>query len=183
MHPTKYDFMSLCKQMKQNGVLIYFTGPFSSKTMLGFGFSLRKKIADRDTSSKAARAFSIFVELAQNIINYSDDDDILQNDSTVPSVIVISHNSEKYYIQCGNRIKKDQADNLKNKLERLKDMDNKMLKDLYKQQRKGSVDKKNKGGAGLGFIEMAIRASEPVEYKIEEVNDVHAFFSITAVVY
>ncbi|MEO5348469.1 MAG: SiaB family protein kinase [Magnetococcus sp. YQC-3] len=182
MSHERDDFFSLHEKMKRDGVLIYFSGPFTQKMMLSLGFSLRKKITDADTPNKAARAFSIFVELAQNIISYSDERIEGTEQQTGLGVISVREEAGTYYIDCGNTVAREASERITKKIDAMQNLDQAALKALYKKQLQDGPDEKS-AGAGLGFIEMARRASEPLTYKIVEMDNGKVFISVTATVY
>ena len=53
------------------------------------------------------------------------------------------------------------------------------LRALYKEQLRGDPEEGSKG-AGLGFMEIARRASKPIEFDFTDVDDKHAFFTLKA---
>ena len=55
------------------------------------------------------------------------------------------------------------------------------LKVLYKEQRRKPV-MDNASGAGLGLIDMARKASQPLAYEVQEIDNNTAFFTLKAVV-
>ncbi len=53
------------------------------------------------------------------------------------------------------------------------------LRALYKEQLRGDPEEGSKG-AGLGFMEIARRASKPIEFDFIDFDDKHAFFTLKA---
>jgi hypothetical protein len=83
--------------------------------------------------------------------------------------------SKGFYIEAGNPILKDDIDGLQQKLDRINNLDKHGLKELYKDtitNGRFSV----KGGAGLGFIEMAKLSGERLTYNFEKIDDQFSFF-------
>jgi hypothetical protein len=72
-------------------------------------------------------------------------------------------------------------ESIRNQLEHLREMDKEQLKAFYRDRRK-TTTKPDSRGAGLGFIDMARKASQPIEYDFKPINDHHAFFSIKVVI-
>ena len=61
-------------------------------------------------------------------------------------------------------------------------MDKDELKKYYKKQRREEAKEENSKGAGLGFIEMARRASSPIEYDILPAAEQGKYFFVVNVV-
>ena len=63
----------------------------------------------------------------------------------------------------------------------IQDLDQDAMRRLYRKRRKAAPPK-DSNGAGLGLLEMARRASKPVSYTIQPVNDSLSFCAIKAVI-
>ena len=55
------------------------------------------------------------------------------------------------------------------------------LKIFYKEKLKSKPDMSS-NNAGLGLIEMARKASKPIEYRIDDADEKISFFSIKAII-
>jgi hypothetical protein len=53
------------------------------------------------------------------------------------------------------------------------------LKALYKEQLRAEPEEGSKG-AGLGFMEIARRASKPIEFDFADIDSTYAFFALKA---
>ncbi len=89
---------------------------------------------------------------------------------------------EGFYVRGGNYVGKSDADILRQRLEDLRAMDKDQLKELYKVQRRQAKSEGKTKGAGLGFIDMARRASGPLEFDLVPVDGETSFFSMTTTV-
>ena len=78
-------------------------------------------------------------------------------------------------------IENDKVERLRKKLTKLQKMDKEELKQYYREQRKKEPEAESKG-AGLGFIEMAKRASRPIEFEFEQIDAKRSFFSLKTVI-
>ena len=81
----------------------------------------------------------------------------------------------------GNIIESDKVERLRKKLTKLQKMNKKELKKYYLEQRRKEPDEGSKG-AGLGFIEMARRASYPIEFEFKQIDEKRSFFSLKTVI-
>ena len=81
----------------------------------------------------------------------------------------------------GNLIQRSDVERLRVKLSRIRDMSKDELKVLYKEQLRAEPEEGSKG-AGLGFMEIARRASKPIEFDFTDVDANHAFFALKATI-
>jgi hypothetical protein len=68
------DFHRFKELARQENVVFFYTGYFSQSIVTAMGDSLRLRLASLDASQTARRKlFSVFVEMAQNVVHYSAD--------------------------------------------------------------------------------------------------------------
>jgi hypothetical protein len=96
-------------------------------------------------------------------------------------IFLVSKDEEEYNITTGNLIKSDKVNGLRKMLENINNLDPEGLKQLYKQQmREGRLSPK--GGAGLGFIDIARKTGEKLVYSFLEIDEDNSFFVLTSTV-
>ncbi|MCB1191432.1 MAG: hypothetical protein H7A23_19615 [Leptospiraceae bacterium] len=168
--------------LEQDGIIICYSGPVTQGLLEEIGESIRKNIELQDNkASKSERVFSVFVEQVQNIMRYGKDIKTNSKIGEVPSgIFVIGEKNDKIYCVAGNSILNDEIESIKVKLTKILSMDKNELKTYFKEQRRKEPESGSKG-AGLGLIEMARQATEPIEYHIKKLNENHSFFSIKVV--
>jgi hypothetical protein len=66
---------------------------------------------------------------------------------------------------------------LESKLSEINSLDKEGLKELYKSIIKSS-QLSEKGGAGLGFVDMARKSGQKLEYHFNKIDDKYSFFSL-----
>ncbi len=171
-------------QLQDKGIIFSFSGPISQSLLEGIGHTLKQKMTLEDTSTNIIqKVFSIFVELMQNIINYSAQKvtaEEAEHDISY-GVLIVGKEEDHFYIISGNYIQKEQEAALHEKLTKIRSMDRDELKQFYKKQRRLQADNASKG-AGLGFIEMARKASQPIEFEIARLENMYSFFVVKAVI-
>lgn len=171
-------------QLQDKGIIFSFSGPISQSLLEGIGHTLKQKMTLEDTSTNIIqKVFSIFVELMQNIINYSAQKitaEEAEHDISY-GVLIVGKEEDHFYIISGNYIQKDQEAALREKLTKIRSMDRDELKQFYKKQRRLQADNASKG-AGLGFIEMARKASQPIEFEIARLENMYSFFVVKAII-
>lgn len=178
------EMQGFYEQLKKEGIIFSFSGPVSQNLLEGIGATLKQKMSLEETSTNVTqKVFSIFVELMQNVINYSAERGSAGEEEPELSfgILIIGKKNDQFYIKSGNYISRAQKESLEEKLPMIRKMDKDELKRYYKQQRrKEAVD--GSKGAGLGFIEMARRASRPIEYDILPAEEEERHFFVVNVV-
>lgn len=168
------------KELKEKNIFFCFCGPLSQDLLVEIGHTLRNKMKLETNASTIVKFFSLFVEQAQNIVHYSAEK-VLSSQSGAEElssgIIVIGYEGEHYYIVCGNQIENNAVDRLQEKLTLIKNMSKEELKSYYKEQRRKEADKESKG-AGLGFIELARKATRPIEFEFQPIDEHFSFFSL-----
>ncbi len=179
------SLLQLKNSLNENNIFLCFSGPFSQELLVEIGELLKYKMQSAEASPATIfRVFSILVEQSQNIIRYSADKflgDKAPEDNYMSGVIAVGFDKDVYFVTAGNKIENADVRCLGDRLTRLQSMDKEELNTLYKTQRKNDapIDEKT---AGLGLIELARKASQPVEFLFEKIDDTFSFFSIKAVI-
>ena len=171
--------------LNQRGIIFSFSGPISQEVIEGIGGTLKQKMevedADLNTSQKV---FSIFIEQMQNVVNYSADRVILEERSEGEirkGVLIVGKENSHYYVLCGNKIKNESQESIREQLDLLAKLDKDELKKMYRERRK-KTSENNAKGSGLGFIEMARKSTGPIEFDISPVDSDFVFLTIKAVI-
>lgn len=182
------EFYRFRQVLQNKGIFFCFNGPISQNILVEIGSTLKQRLTLEEASkSTVLRLFSMVVEHAQNIMRYSDERlrKYLSDSSDDLSLgtIVVGHDQDQnqYFVICGNIIETRKVDQLRQNLSQLKMMNKDELKLLYKHQLKKDVNNSDRG-AGLGFIEMARKASKPIEFDFQPVDDTYSFFTVKTVI-
>jgi len=178
-----YDFRDV---LQQQGIIFCYSGYVTEPVLSGIGEALKKKLElDEADKTTMRNIFAIFVEQMQNIVRYSaereppdapDDEDV---NELRYGVVTIGSENGKFFVTCGNKIFRHDVDRLSTRLSDLKAMDAGELKALYKEKLRAPQEATSKG-AGLGFIEIARRSSEIIDFDFMDLDDEYAFFCLKA---
>ena len=87
----------------------------------------------------------------------------------------------KRQVSAGNLIERPDGQALLERVEELSGYDKAQLKAAYKEQLRKPRDADAVSGAGLGLIDIARKASEPLQASLRELSDGRAFISLRAV--
>ncbi|MBF0265726.1 MAG: hypothetical protein HQL46_10675 [Gammaproteobacteria bacterium] len=172
------DLYSYKQSNDKDNIILNFTGPLSHELIVSLGEMIRQEVSeDCDGSPQIAlKVFAIFVEQAENVIHYSTQKSS-ENSMYGYGIITIGKRDGNFYISCGNLIPGDKVEVIEASLKKISDMNKDEIKAYYREKRRAEKTGDSKG-AGIGFIEMAKKASQPIQYKFNEINHSSAFFSI-----
>jgi hypothetical protein len=162
--------------MSQKLILVY-QGDFTQETTKSILAMAERNIDSSGEDANIKRkVFNVMVESLQNIVKHSDE----LVDGAVHShaaIFLIGRESNRYTIMSGNPIRKTNVAKLQEKLERLNSLDKDGLKELYKEIIKNTTISE-KGGAGLGFVDMARKSGGKLEFEFPEMSADYCFFCL-----
>ena len=110
------------------------------------------------------------IEMLQNILHYSTNKTISESKFEIG----YNHNKQKYYISSSNQIEKDDIPSITKKIEYINSLDKVSLKQYFKELLK-TANQKHEKGAGIGFVEMAKKSTQKIEYNIENISNKYIF--------
>lgn len=163
--------------MSQNLILVY-QGEFTQETTKSIlAMAERNLDSSGEESSIKRKVFNVMVEALQNIVKHSDElkDGAFLNSH--PAIFLIGREKDQYCIMAGNPVKSENVAGLQKKLEQINGLDKDGLKDLYKEIIKNTTIS-DKGGAGLGFVDMARKSGEKLEFLFPEMSPEYCFFCL-----
>jgi hypothetical protein len=173
------NMYELMNQYNRKGIVFSFNGVFS-EIMVNEIVVLLKKISAMENASQSAvyNLFSVVVELLQNINRYSAKRTLLNTDNrndTGLGIIFAGLDGNDFFIMSGNPVETDHIVTLQEKLTTVQQMNKDELRRYYKSELKKKPDQ-NAGGVGL--IEVARKASRPIQFRFDRIDDRISFFSI-----
>jgi hypothetical protein len=172
----KYIY-ELHKTMLARNLILVYEGEFTQEiTKSVLAMAERNMDSMGEESSIKRKVFNVMVECLQNIVKHSDDFS-KQSEQKPTAIFMIGKQDSAYIITSGNPIKNEDVPHLRSKLDQINSLDKEGLKQLYKDIIK-STNLSDKGGAGLGFVDMARKSGNPLEYDFERLDDQYSFFSL-----
>ncbi|HZG84349.1 SiaB family protein kinase [Paenibacillus sp.] len=178
------ELLEVQQMLRSRGILICFSGKLTQTLIVEYGEAVKTYLEAEDRpKNEIFNIFSLFIEQTQNIKNYyamkmasPHYETLLQS-----SIVTIGKTESGSYVCSGNLIENEDAAALKAALDELVRLDKTELKALYKAKLRAEPDP-GATGAGLGMIDMARKASAPLEYSIVGHNERLSFFTLKAIV-
>lgn len=175
------EFFNYREETTDNGIFLTFSGVLTHGFLVKLGDMLKTKLAMFNVDKNLElKIFSTVIEQAQNIIFYSAERmpvPALDNEMMGVGTITVGMENAHFFVFCGNMIPTEKVEKLRNKLLLLQVMSKDELRRYYKEQRRMATDEDSRG-AGLGFIEMARKASKAIEFTFRKMDDEHSFFTL-----
>jgi hypothetical protein len=120
------------------------------------------------------RLYSILVESLENSVRHKSNDAIKTNHQPLEMELFLRGN--QFILKIGNYIKPENTEWLTKKIDEVNSLDREGLNQMYR----SSIAKariSDKGGAGLGIIDIARNSGQKIKYTIENENAECAFFT------
>ena len=176
------NLLELQTILQSYGVLISFSGRFSQEIIEELGDAVKRYLETESISqTETFNVFSVFIEQTQNIKNYC----TLKQDSARAEkiansgIVMIGRSPEGHYVSAGNLVEAEDIGNFTAELQKIVVMDKQELKKYYKERIRQELAPGQASG-GLGLIDMARKASKPLEYSVLKVDDALSFFTLKA---
>jgi hypothetical protein len=166
-----YDFY---KDMVPHNLTYVYRGNFSRSLNEGILSLSESNLNNISEDAKVRKkVYFIMVESLQNITRH--EDKVEDENSETSSFFVIQRQDNSHLVTSGNIIENKNIDGLKGKLEKVNSLDPESLKDYAREIMKhGGFSEK--GGAGLGLIEMARKSGNKLTYDFVKINDTISYF-------
>jgi len=169
---------SFYKTMRDHKVVLVYEGVVTHQVIKAFT-SLTETSMETQMEAPATlkRVFHVMVECLQNLSKHAEC--IEGNSSTShrdgKGIFLLSKGSDNYAVTTGNVTGKDKISSLTKLLDLINSLDKEDLKELYKERiKEGRLS--DKGGAGLGFIDVARKTGSELNYHFLPINDEYSFF-------
>ena len=136
-------------------------------------------ISDDESTVTQKKVFHILVECLQNISTHGESINNNNDKRLGKGVFLIIKNDNNYTVISGNVISNNKIQSLKDLIDTINKSSKENLKEMYKTQiKEGRISEK--GGAGLGLIDMARKSGNSLEYQFIEINSNYSFFVISS---
>lgn len=174
-----YDFYV---KMKKNNINLAYEGEITHQITKAFtSLTENNMIKEEDPNAVQKKVFHVMVECLQNISKHAENRNNIVTSKDGRGIFMVSKNDLEYNVTTGNVVDNDKVPELREMLENINRLDPDGLKKLYKQQmREGRLSER--GGAGLGFIDIARKTGQKLIYSFLTINEEKSFFVLTSTI-
>ena len=174
---NEMDIREIQNMVEEKGIIFLNYGGYISQLLIaGMTDALEKEVEESDIEMGVANnIFVIFIELSQNMMNYSRH---LHHDSRrSQGLIVVSRDKEhNYHIHSQNIVSLMDKEKIEPKLIEINSLNKEGIKKRYRELRKSGKDTHAKGG-GIGFYEIA-KKCDIISYEFTKIGEDRYYFHL-----
>jgi hypothetical protein len=165
---------NIFKILQKDELSYYYKGLFTQTITENLLSLTQSNLEQSNEPTKIKKkVYFIMVESLQNIVKHQDSK--LDISAPYSGMFFIQKRGSCYMITSGNIIEVRNINSLRAKLEKINSLDNEKLKDYYLEMLKnGEISEK--GGAGLGLIEIAKKSGNKLGFQFKEINPQFSYF-------
>ncbi len=175
------DLKPLENILEEDGIVFLTYGGFLTQSLIvGMTEALEMESESSSLSMKLSNnIFTIFIELSQNMMNYSKK---VSKDGIDPKGLILVGKTTDgyYYVLSQNIVDQNDKKKIEPKLKNITLADKEEIKKLYREARKSGKHTHQKGG-GIGFYEIAKRCKKTI-YAFEKINENRYYFKFKAII-
>ncbi len=164
---------TLYDEMMNNGFSLVYLGEFRHDITKMFT-SMAETDMEMNSEEKSVqrKVYHVMVETLQNMNKHSDE---ITNNKNGNGLFIIGKKEDTYYVITSNKVTKEHAESVEESIKEVNNATKEELKDMYKKQiKEGKLS--NKGGAGLGLIDIKRKIDEPLSYQFLLLDDENYLF-------
>jgi hypothetical protein len=161
---------------EDNIIFLTYGGTFTQSLIAGMTGVLEKEVEEAELSMKTSNnIFVIFIELAQNVMNYSKK--AKKQDIFDPKgLIFVGKKGDNYFVCSQNIISKEDKQRIEPLLNKIQNSSAEEIKQQYKEVRRSGKESHEKGG-GLGLLEIAKKAQK-IEHTFQDLQNDKFYYKI-----
>ncbi len=179
-----FDIESYFTEQNNGEVILYYKGNIDSELINHVLDTVEDKLVQGNEQARLRKkVYNVLVESLQNLYHHVDKVPESYEDQTAEKfgLLMVKKIGNGYKIITGNFIKKENVEKLEEKIKRINRSCQEEIKELYKfilnHQRIT-----NKGGGGLGLVDIARKTGNKIGYLFKEYDKDHSFFYLDILV-
>ncbi|MFN8207140.1 MAG: SiaB family protein kinase [Bacteroidales bacterium] len=179
-----FNFDEYYQKLNTGNVVLSYKGNITTEMINSTLESIETIIGEGEQEGKLRKkVYNVLVESLQNLYHHTDElpDELRATYHEKFGVVVISKDENGIRITTGNFIPSARIKFLKDKIDKINSLSQEELKDMYKfilNHQKLS----EKGGGGLGLVDIARKTGNKLEYNFINVNNDFYFFNLNILI-
>lgn len=163
------------RMMVENQLLLAYKDNINEETSDQLIAMVDSKMIGFDEEKKIKKkVFNVLVECLQNVSRHAEPEKGKDHES---SILLIGRNENSFFIITGNMMNNDKTEYLKEKLEHINNLKPDEIRDKYKELM-SNMEFSDKGGAGLGLLDIARKSANKFEYDFRKLGDKKTYFTL-----
>ena len=179
-----FNIENYISDQSNGNIILFYKGNIDSDVINHVLDTVEDKMVGVNEQSKLRKkVYNVLVESLQNLYHHVDrvPDDFEDQTSEKFGLLVVKKVEGGYKIITGNFVNAENIEKLEEKIKRINRSTHKEIKELYKfilnHQRISE-----KGGGGLGLVDIARKTGNKLEYSFKEYNEQYSFFYLDILV-
>lgn len=174
------DSPSIYEQFKLSGsnVVLSYKGEINEDLLESIYASMDRHFSDDTSEKQRKRFFHVLVEALQNVFHHQSSVNLSSLTSPDQSGFIILDQGNAFQLITGNYVYNTAISAIRSKIDEVNGLSPDELRKYY-QQALAESELSEKGGAGLGIIEMVRRSGNPLKYEFKTMNDTLSFFCLS----
>ena len=156
-------------------IILSYKGPFHCDVLAVIGKYIDVYFNHNPKASR--KMFKIFIELAQNIAEYSAEDSQIKNRTAGIGTIAIGEAEDFYILATGNLVKTNEIGSIIDKYKIINSLNHEDLRKYKIEQRKQANS--NIDNSNIGLIQVGLITDQPIESEAIPIDDTHSFFTVS----
>ena len=168
--------------VRSEEIILAYEGEINHQVMKTFTSLTDSKMSKETEMSEVQRkVYHVLVECLQNIYKHAFHTNKDPDSDLNHGVLLVTRSKSHYYIITGNTIENTRISGLKTMLDEINSLNRKQLDELFRQQlMEGKLSEK--GGAGLGFIDIRRKTGNELDFHFLPIDDPYSFFILTTAI-
>ncbi len=181
------DIYNLYKNLEKDDIILSFKGDITQELLSSVYQIMESRLDNVEENLKRKKKFyHILVECLQNVYHHMEamrsDVEKQANDETGNAIFMVAQGEENSYrIITGNYILNEKVIDLQSSLDKISAMSAEELRAYYV-EKLNTTELSDKGGAGLGMIDIARKSGHKLDYNFHKISDKYSFFSLDVTV-
>ncbi len=181
------DIFSLYKNMQRDDIILSFKGDITQDLLSSVYQIMESRLEnEKEDIRRKKKFYHILVECLQNVYHHMESlqetksqvDDITESSAIF---IIAKGEGNSYRIITGNFILNENVHSLKEKLDIVNAMNADELRNYYR-EKLSETELSDKGGAGLGMIDIARKSGHKMDYNFHHTTEKYSFFSLAVTI-
>ncbi len=173
-YTTQNNVYGLFKAIQKDRLNYVYRGIFTDDMTHNILELTEANLLNKDDARALTRkVYHVMVEGLQNITRHQTE--IEHNMGQSYGLFALKKEDSRYYLTTGNVVENNDIGSLSEKIEKVNKLDKSQLKEFHREVMKNE-ELSEKGGAGLGLIDIARRAGSKLLYAFNEINNKLSYF-------
>jgi hypothetical protein len=176
----RFDLVNWYNEKLQGDVILKYAGNVSSDVISRLLSEFETKVKDSSELGRyRKKVYHVLVECLQNLYHHVDEapEEVDVDEKDRYGAVILSRDGSFYRISTGNFVKRERLNSIKDRIDQVNALSDQELKDAYRKIL-GNSEMTEKGGGGLGMLDIVRKTGNKLEYNFFQVDDDYIFFAL-----